>query len=153
MAKLPTMIRPARPDELPALSELALRSKAVWGYSAEFMAACRSELTVRAEHLPLAFVAELEGTIAGFYALSVLDAARVELEFLFVEPGSLRRGCGRALLLHAREQARRLGCSAIAIQGDPHAAGFYAAVGARPIGSRESDSIPGRMLPLYELPC
>jgi hypothetical protein len=34
-----------------------------------------------------------------------------------------------------------------------HAAGFYAAIGARAIGSRESASIPGRELPLYELSC
>ncbi len=151
MTRGPT-IKPARLDQLAALSELALRSKAVWGYSPEFMAACRSELTVQPEHLPLVFVAEIDGGMAGFYALTVLDA-RAELEFLFVEPAVLRRGCGRALLAHARAQARQLGCSAIAIQGDPHAAGFYAAIGARLVGNRESDSIPGRMLPLYELSC
>jgi GNAT superfamily N-acetyltransferase len=147
------VIRPARLHELPLLSALALRSKAVWGYSPELMAAFHSELTLRAEHLPLVFVDELGGAVRGFYALSVLDAERAELEFLFVEPGALRRGCGRALLAHAREQARELGCRAIVIQGDPHAAGFYVAIGARAIGSRESDSVPGRVLPLYELSC
>jgi GNAT superfamily N-acetyltransferase len=108
---------------------------------------------VQPEHLPLVFVAEVDEAMTGFYALSVLDSERAELEFLFVEPAALRRGCGRALLAHARAQARQLGCSAIAIQGDPHAAGFYAAIGARLVGNRESDSIPGRMLPLYELSC
>ncbi|MEE8545291.1 MAG: hypothetical protein V3T29_05715 [Alphaproteobacteria bacterium] len=40
------MIRPARPGEAAALTDLALRSKAHWGYDAAFMAACRAELTV-----------------------------------------------------------------------------------------------------------
>jgi len=147
------MIRAAASDELPVLSALALRSKAVWGYSAAFLAACRAELTLGEDDLSLTFVKEIDGRIAGFYALSELDPERAELEFLFVEPWALRRGHGLAMLAHAREQARRLGCRVIVIQGDPHAAGFYAAAGARPIGVRESASIPGRWLPLYELPC
>ena len=147
------MIRPARREELPALSELALRSKAVWGYSAEFMAACRGELTVDEADLPCTFVKESDGVITGFYALSEIDPTRAELEFLFVEPHELRRGHGFELLQHAREQASLRGYRTIVIQGDPNAAGFYARAGAQPIGERESSSIPGRMLPIYELPC
>lgn len=147
------MIRAARREELSELSELARRSKAVWGYSPEFMASCRDELTVDEEDLPRTFIKECDGAITGFYALSELDPERAELEFLFVEPHLLRRGYGRELLVHAREQARRLGYRAIVIQGDPNAAAFYTAAGAHEIGRRESSSIPGRMLPLYELPC
>jgi hypothetical protein len=40
------LIRPARPDECELLSELALRSKGCWGYDAEFLEACRAELTL-----------------------------------------------------------------------------------------------------------
>jgi hypothetical protein len=36
-------------------------------------------------------------------------------------------------------------------QADPHAEGFYRAVGGEPIGSRESAKIPGRYLPLFKL--
>jgi len=32
-------------DELPGLSDLCFRSKAVWGYDKEFMEACRGELS------------------------------------------------------------------------------------------------------------
>jgi hypothetical protein len=38
-------IRTPRTDELPALGDLCLRSKAVWGYDETFMAACRAELS------------------------------------------------------------------------------------------------------------
>jgi predicted N-acetyltransferase YhbS len=145
------MIRAAEPHELAALSELALRSKASWGYAAEFMRAVREELTVRADDLALTFVMERDGAIAGFYALSDVAPPRVELELLFVEPRAQRGGIGRALVAHACERARLLGCETITIQGDPHAAAFYERVGARQIGWRESASLPNRLLPLYEL--
>jgi hypothetical protein len=38
---VPLTIRKATPEELPNLSELCLRSKAVWGYDQAFMEACR----------------------------------------------------------------------------------------------------------------
>lgn len=147
-------VRPARAEELTQLTQLALRSKASWGYSAAFMQACRAELTVRAEHLPHVFVDEADGsTLLGFYALSRSDAQRAELEFLFVEPAQLRRGVGRRLVRHALELARSWGCDRIVIQGDPHALAFYRALGAVQSGERASDSIPGRRLPVLELRC
>jgi len=39
----------------------------------------------------------------------------------------------------------------LTIQGDPHAEGFYLAVGALPAGKRDSASIPGRELPVYTI--
>jgi len=44
-------LRPPRPDELAALTELCLRSKAVWGYDRDFIDACRGELTMTAVDL------------------------------------------------------------------------------------------------------
>jgi GNAT superfamily N-acetyltransferase len=151
-------IRPATPGELRLLSELAFRSKAYWGYSPAFMGACRRELTVRAEHLALtfvklAFVKPAEPSVAGFYTLWEQDGGHTELEFLFVEPWAMRRGYGRELLMHACDKTRELGKRSMLIQGDPHAARFYESAGAVQIGTRASDSIPGRMLPLFVLAC
>lgn len=145
------VIRPARENELERLSELAMRSKASWGYSEAFMHACRQELTVGLEQLPFAFVGEARSVIVGFYTVSRLDAERAELDFLFVEPALLRRGYGMMLVRHAKDQARRLGCRRLVIQGDPNAEAFYTAAGAVKVGERPSDSIEGRMLPLYEI--
>jgi hypothetical protein len=152
------LIRQATPGELPLLSELAFRSKAYWGYSPSFMAACRRELTVRAEHLPLTFVKPAfakpgEPSVAGFYTLSKPAGAHTELEFLFVEPWAMRCDYGRELLMHACDKTRELGKRSMRIQGDPHAARFYESVGAVQIGTRTSDSIPGRLLPLFALAC
>lgn len=154
MRPIDPQVRPARRDECAALSALALRSKAVWGYSDDFMARCVAELTLTEDYLPHVFVLETAAGVMGFYALSEREDGRAELEFLFVEPDALRHGYGRRLLAHARRYARAgLGASAMLIQGDPHADEFYRALGARRIGERASASIEGRALPLYELQC
>lgn len=146
-------IRKAKATEGDALSALALRSKAVWGYPAAFLEQCVPELTYDAEYLRrhLVFVAERAGLLSGFYTLEHISSARVELGALFVAPEFLRQGTGRALLTHAKSQSRSRGYLKMWIQGDPHAAPFYRSHGARQIGERESGSIPGRMLPLYEI--
>lgn len=101
------MIRPARPEEAPALSALAQRSKAHWGYDDAFLAACVEELTVAEEaiQLHLTYVVEQDGRVVGFYMLEPLDAHEIELTFLFVEPTAIGQGYGRKLMEHARETA------------------------------------------------
>ena len=145
------LIRPARIDDLETITALALRSKAAWGYSVEFIESCREELTVREQQLPDVFVLVRDDAFIGFYSLQRLTPERTELVHLFVEPAEMRRGHGRALLRHAVARALKSGARVLVIQGDPHAAEFYRAAGARQVGSRESESIPGRMLPLFEL--
>ena len=52
---------------------------------------------------------------------------------------------------HAISTATNLEFETMLIQGDPHADAFYCAMGARKIGSKASESIPGRELPLYNI--
>lgn len=134
-----------------ALSALAFRSKAHWGYSQAFMSGCRDELTVRSEQIESSWVLQEQAVRVGFYTLSLFDGQRTELDFLFVEPRAMGRGVGRQLLAHAFGESRRLARPLIRIVSDPHAAGFYAAAGAVWIGQQASASIAGRMLPVYEL--
>jgi GNAT superfamily N-acetyltransferase len=151
----PCRIRPARAREAAMLSELAMRSKAHWGYSPAFMDACRAELTYSAAEIEdtcrTFAVAEHSGEPIGFYALGKISMAEVELEALFVEPDHIGTGAGRALMRHAMAEAARRGAGILVIQGDPNAAAFYEAIGAVRVGARESASIPGRMLPLYSV--
>lgn len=146
-------IRPAEAGDAALLSALALRSKAHWGYSAEFLQACRKELTYDADylHANTVFVAEHDGSVVGFYALERVSANDAELGAMFVEPDYIGRGFGRALISHAKETASRLGFGVIVIQGDPNAVEFYQAAGAAPCGQRESGSVPGRFLPLFRI--
>jgi N-acetylglutamate synthase-like GNAT family acetyltransferase len=145
-------IREARADEAGSLSELAFRAKAYWGYSDAFMAACRDELTYPPELIEAGgfAVAEVGGDLAGFYALSKVSPNTGELDAVFVDPERIGSGVGRALLDHALAAGGDAGLERIIVQADPNAAEFYERAGALRIGERESGSIAGRMLPLYE---
>lgn len=147
--------REALPHEARQLSDLALRSKAYWGYSQEFMDSCRAELTVDSTRIGSdgyhCVVAVERDVIVGFYALEHLFDDEYELVALFVEPARIGTGIGRSLIQHAIETVSQRGAARLIIQGDPNATGFYLAAGGREIGNRESDSIPGRYLPLFEI--
>lgn len=150
-AGLPAL-RPAWPEEAPALSDLALRSKGHWGYDADFLAACRAELTLD-PHLLAAhrtLVAEVDGRLAGFGTVEGVPPYG-ELGMLFVEPDLLGRGIGGVLLAALVERARTEGFTRLSIDADPHAEAFYLARGAVRTGSIPSSSIPGRTLPRLEL--
>jgi GNAT superfamily N-acetyltransferase len=138
------LLRPARADEAGPLTELALASKGHWGYDAEFLAACRDELTVTPEHG--AVVAERDGRVAGFYVLTG-EPPELDLAMMFVDPGQIGSGVGRALWEHAAEAAARAGAERVTIDAEPHAEAFYLAMGAERVGEVASGSIPGRVLP------
>jgi GNAT superfamily N-acetyltransferase len=146
-------LRPARPEEGAELTELCLRSKAVWGYDDAFMAACRRELTLTPARITASWVqvAELDGRLAGIAEVkSSGDTA--QLEKLFVEPAMLRTGTGRKLLDWAKATARAAGATALVIEADPDAAEFYRRMGAVDDGVVPSGSIPGRLIPRLNLP-
>lgn len=148
-------LRDAVPGDAAALTDIAMRSKAVWGYSAEFMAACEDELTVTPTDIEGDsidyFVASENGTVIGYTALDYASAPHIELEALFVDPDRIGMGVGHRLLEHAVKSARRRGGQSLVIQADPHAVDFYTAAGARVLGTRESGSVAGRHLPLLEI--
>ncbi|GGQ80221.1 GNAT family N-acetyltransferase [Streptomyces althioticus] len=142
-------IRKARPDEAGELTELALRSKAHWGYDEAFMASCREELTVRPSEVGerRTALAERDGRVLGF---TTVDGQPPEgaVGMMFVDPEALGQGIGRALFAHALGSARDAGFRRLTIDADPNAESFYRAMGAVRIGETPSGSIPGRVLPL-----
>ena len=89
-------IRDAVPEEAACLAALALRSKAHWGYSREFIQSCENELTYQASQIAddkhHFAVAELDSVIVGFYGLESISARQSELEALFVEPKYIGKG-------------------------------------------------------------
>ncbi|MGD7788995.1 GNAT family N-acetyltransferase [Propionibacteriaceae bacterium Y1700] len=141
-------VREARPEEHEEISALALRSKGHWGYSAEFLEACRAELTIDATDCGsgLMWVVEQDARVLGFSLLKV-DSAGAELSALFVDPSAIGTGCGRILLEHTLRAARVAGFTHVELDADPGAESFYLHFGARRIGSSPSGSVPGRELP------
>jgi GNAT superfamily N-acetyltransferase len=141
-------IRRAELDEVESLSALAARSKAHWGYDAAFLERVRDAMTLRAEDIDRHEVWVLEsssGDPIGYHRVIPGDPA--ELEDLWVEPSSIGSGAGRRLFAHAVEIARSGGASALEIDADPNAVGFYERMGAVRIGETASKLIPGRVLP------
>jgi N-acetylglutamate synthase-like GNAT family acetyltransferase len=135
------------------LSDLAYRSKASWGYSEQFMADCRAELTineadVRAHQF---FVLECDSAVVGFCALQERGDGEGELADVFVEPARKGEGHGRRLVEHAKAAARARGWHNLRVDADPNAVAFYASCGARQTGTVPSGSIPGRRLPLMKI--
>ncbi|WP_405687887.1 GNAT family N-acetyltransferase [Streptomyces sp. NBC_00057] len=145
-------VRPARRSEAAALTELALASKAHWGYDEAFLASCRDELTMHPADIDRrrTAVAEEDSRVLGF---TTLDGTPPEgaLGMMFVAPDALGRGIGRLLFEHTMTEARRLGFVRLTIDADPNAEPFYLAMGAVRIGATLSGSIPGRVLPLLEV--
>jgi len=141
-------VRGARPGEAAALTALAVRSKAHWGYDDAFMQMSQASLTVSDADIALGrvLVAERQGLLFGMAKVEP-DG---ELGMMFVDPLCLNRGVGRALFDAAAALARRLGARRMVIVADPNAAPFYERMGARFVSHAPSDAIPGRTLPLYE---
>jgi GNAT superfamily N-acetyltransferase len=144
-------IRTPRPDEATILTELCLRSRAVWGYDRQFMKVSRDELTLtpnlmRSSRLQ---VAEAKGCIVGV-AQVTLKGCDAELDKLFVEPPWLRSGAGRRLFVWARKIASEAGAATLLIEADPDAAGFYRRMGALNDGVAPG-AIAGRPIPKLKL--
>ena len=145
---LSRIVRPPAVEELPALSALCFRSKAVWGYDKDFMEACRKELSIEPADLRSTSiaVAERDGKLIGVGQIKVVGSD-ADLLKLFVEPTVVRRGIGSTLFAWATDLATSQGANRLLIEADPDAAPFYRRMGARDIGLAPSGSIPGRMLP------
>ena len=107
------LVRRARPADAAALSDLAMRSKAVWGYDAAFMEACREELATTKEAIRAneIWIAERDQDLAGFYEL-IPDTLRRhgEVRMCFVDPAFLRQGIASVLWRHLELRAHVRGC-------------------------------------------
>jgi GNAT superfamily N-acetyltransferase len=145
-------IRRARPREAEQLSRLAHRSKAHWGYDAEFLRRVAAELTItpRAITGHEVWVLEDDGGIIGFHR--VIPGEPAVLEDLWLEPEAIGAGHGRRLWEHAVGVARAGGAAAMELDAEPHAMGFYQRMGAVPVGVTASQVVPGRELPRMRVP-
>ena len=69
-----------------------------------------------------------DGRVVGF-ATALIAGDASELGDLFVDPGWMRRGIGRALVLDAIEIARVRGAGRVDVTANPHALAFYSKAG------------------------
>lgn len=143
------MIRPASADEASVLTRIAHDAKRHWGYPEHWIKHWESDLTISGDFIRdnHVYVAEEDGEIQGFYALSVIGD-RAELEHMWVVPPRIGTGVGKDLFLDAMERAAALNVGSIEIVADPNAAGFYKHMGATQIGEIDASlDGKGRTLP------
>ncbi|MFD3696187.1 GNAT family N-acetyltransferase [Streptomyces sp. NPDC058646] len=128
-------VRAARADEAEALTALVMRSKGHWGYDAAFLAACAEELRIGPADVTARRIVVAENGRGDLLGLASLEGAppQAALGLLFVEPAAIGRGVGRLLHRDALRRAVELGVRRLRIDADPHAAGFYRAMGAVPV--------------------
>lgn len=146
-------LRPARPGEAQALSELCLRSKAYWGYDSVFLAAVAPYLqitddAIREGHATVA--QSPDGTVLGVCQIDPAGKSG-SLDLLFIEPEVIGCGAGRALFEHAKAQLKALCLPVMTILSDPDAEPVYLHMGARRVEMRSSDVFKGRKLPWLEV--
>ncbi|SDY97787.1 Acetyltransferase (GNAT) domain-containing protein [Amycolatopsis xylanica] len=140
-------LRPAEPHEADAITALARRSKAHWGYSQEFLDRVRDILVVHPEqiHDDRVVVADRDGALLGFYRIDGKPPSG-ELADLFLDPASIGTGLGRRLWEHALAAAKAQGFESLDLEADPNAEPFYLHMGAERTG--EIEVYPGRSLPV-----
>ena len=143
----------AKPADAGMLTQVALAAKRFWNYPESWIAQWTPLLTITPQYIEDNEVYALTETeeIIGFYALAG-NGARLSLDHLWVAPAAIGKGNGRALMEHAVKRARQLGATALEIEADPNAQGFYARIGARKVGYRATE-VQGqpRLLPVLLL--
>src|SRR6266581_8202439 len=133
------MIRLGALADLPAATE-------VYRSASLFNAGDRDNLLAHPEHLVLGpegltegrtHVAEEDGSLVGF-ATWIEAGGTMELEDLFVHPGCMRRGIATALVNRIVDVLRARGVARLEVTANPHALGFYSAVGFVDCGVAET---------------
>jgi SAM-dependent methyltransferase/GNAT superfamily N-acetyltransferase len=127
-----SQIRLGRPSEREALGDLHRRSSYVWEED-------RLNLDAHPEVLGVAPEAIAEervrvavgpgGDLVGFSVVADATTGVCELEDLFVDPGVMRQGIGRALVLDAMSRAAGAGCRAMTVVAHPRNFAFYESLG------------------------
>ena len=121
----------AVPEDAAFLTEIAVSSKAHWGYSEHWMKEWLPQLTVSPDFVAChhVIVARMNLRAVGFYALSDQQTVSDLIHFWLL-PAFIGQGLGRQMFDDAVDLTRGLGNQTIRIESDPHAEQFYLHLGA-----------------------
>jgi GNAT superfamily N-acetyltransferase len=125
-------IKRVLPQQAADLSDIALKAKGHWGYSAKQLDLWRNAFLtlspdyIEANHVWGAFVDEQQ--VVGFAAVTRSSEEAI-LNHLWVLPDYIGRGIGKRLFLHVAASVPDF-----VFTSDPHADDFYLKMGAQKIG-------------------
>ncbi len=146
-------VRTARAAEADELTALCKRSKAHWGYDADFL---RLSAELPDDHDAGHRIRTRPGRRRRWACAgrggdrADHGAGKWDLAHMFVDPPWMGRGIGRILFEAAVGLARSNRATRLVILADPFAVEFYRVMGATRTGDAPSDAVPGRRLPLLE---
>jgi GNAT superfamily N-acetyltransferase len=131
------LIRPANAAEAPVLEALQRRSSDVWDEYREQLATHPDAIELPQTFIENGWVRVAiadDATPIGFSVVIPRDSSVHELDGLFVEPGHMRRGVGRALVEDAAARASANGADCLEVTAGP-AQGFYERAGFDLVGA------------------
>ena len=157
-------IRLARVDEADRLTQIAIVSKAHWGYPPSWLALWKAGMTITAEHIHAQHVLVAESVLPGSSRIDGTAAVSLprqqssdaaiegpaELEHFWVSPDAMGAGVGRALMNAVLRYCSDENVDVLRIEADPNAVAFYERFGAAQVGEVESVPSP-RRLPVLEI--
>ncbi len=155
-------IRKADCKDASVLTKIAFAAKKHWNYPEKYYNIWREELTLTVDYINrhIVFMAIYRNIVLGFYSIvenksdcysgEIFIKKGYWLEHIFIDPKYHNLGIGRLLTEHARKISAEREISELLIFADPFAKGFYDKIGCRFLYDSKS-SIPGRLIPVYEL--
>ena len=144
-------IRPAQAAHAERLRAIAQAAKGHWGYDRGLVERWASTYDFpRQLREQEVLVAERDGEVAAWAAVTPPVDGVAVLEDLWVEPARIGEGIGSLLFSAICARAAELGAQRLEWQSEPNATGFYERLGARHL--RDEISEWGRTLPVMGIP-
>lgn len=146
-------IEKARKKDARILTDLTIRSKSYWDYSAEQIMSWKAELTITTAYIDKNEVYKLSNKhniIIGYYSYIFLNAAVIKLDNLFIDPTYIGNGFGTLLMNDFLKRIKSLQFEKVTLDADPNAEKFYHKFGFKTVGKLKS-TMENRFLPIMEM--
>ena len=127
-------IRPAHPDDRTELVRLLRRASLATGEHVRELLDDPDAMDIPPENLAHTLVAEAGGRVVGFCTVLPLPGLLAEVDAVFVDPGSWRKGLGKALVIAAERRAIEDGVASLEVVSGRYAQPFYEALGFKRSG-------------------
>ena len=130
----------AKTSDINILNDIAIRSKAWWGYEDFLMQKFAQSSSLKSENEDQSTVVKacLDGSIIGWYRY-LPNNERIELTDFWLNPEYIGKGFGGKMFQDLKDKVTKDGFQTIEFDADPNAAPFYEHMGCGMIGQTLSE--------------
>jgi hypothetical protein len=146
-------IKKIRPDNnVAVLNDIMKRSIAIWSYSSKEIEEVAEKLAITTEFVDksVCCVAELNGSIKGFFCIDPSQSEKTNEAKFYIEPDSIRKGLGTILWNQVILELKNKKIQRFKFLVDKNAQGFYEKLGAVKVGEQPSEIIEKYMIPIMK---